>query len=105
VRPLTYFIATTIDGFIAHPDRSFDGFLPEGEHLTDLVRRFPETFSGHLREALGIRAEATRYDAVLMGRRTYDVGLRAGITSPYPHLKEYVFSRTLPPSTDPSVES
>lgn len=100
MRTVTYYIACTVDGFIARPDRSFDGFLMDGEHLTDLVRRFPETMPGHLHEALGVSGEATRYDAVLMGRRTYDVGLSAGITSPYPHLTQYVFSRTLPPSTD-----
>jgi dihydrofolate reductase len=104
MRILTYYVATTADGFIARPDGSFVGFLPDGQHLRDLVQRFPETVPGHMREPLGVTAGPARFDAVLMGRRTYDVGLNVGITSPYPHLKQYVFSRTLPASTDPSIE-
>jgi dihydrofolate reductase len=104
MRTLTYFVATTADGFIARPDGSFVGFLPDGQHLTDLFQRFPETVPGHMREAVGVSAGPHRFDAVLMGRKTYDVGLQIGITSPYPHLKQYVFSRSLPASTDPTVE-
>jgi dihydrofolate reductase len=104
MRTLTYVVATTADGFIARPDGSHGGFLFDGPHLRDMVHRFPETFPGHLRETLGITGDPVRFDAVLMGRKTYDVGLQMGVTSPYPHQKQYVFSRTLPASTDPTVE-
>jgi dihydrofolate reductase len=30
-----------------------------------------------------------------MGRRTYDPALAAGITNPYPHLRQYIVSRNL----------
>jgi dihydrofolate reductase len=103
MRSLTYYVATTADGYIARPDGSHGGFLFDGPHLRDLAQRFPETFPGHLREPLGITAGPARFDAVLMGRRTYEVGLQMGITSPYPHQQQYVFSRTLPASTDPTV--
>jgi dihydrofolate reductase len=104
MRTLTYYVAATADGFIARPDGSFVGFLPDGQHLHDLVRLFPETVPGHMREALGGTGGASGFDAVLMGRRSCEVGLFAGSSIPIPHLKQYVFSRTLAPSTDPSIE-
>jgi dihydrofolate reductase len=103
MRELTYYVASTVDGFIADPDGAFDAFLAEGEHLADLFAEFPETVPGHLRDAVGVRGENRAFDAVLMGRGTYDVGLALGVTSPYPHLRQYVFSRSLPASPDPAV--
>jgi dihydrofolate reductase len=104
VRQLIYYVACTVDGFIAGPDGSFDFALSEGEHLTDLAQSFPETFSTHLRGAFNISGANRRFDTVLMGRKTYQIGLDAGFTSPYAHLRQYVFSRTLTTSPDPDVE-
>src|SRR5581483_9971985 len=50
------------------------------------------------RAALGISEDAKRFDTVLMGRSTYEVGLREGIASPYAHLRQYVVSTTMPHS-------
>jgi len=85
MRALKYHVATSLDGFIARPDGSFDGFLQEGDFVADYV----DSWAG--------------YDTVLMGRRTYDVGLKVGVTNPYPALRTYVVSRTLSPSPDPAV--
>jgi len=104
MRKLIYYVACSLDGFIAREDSSIDFALPDGEHLQDLARRFPEAFPGHLRGPLGISAPNQRFDTVLMGRATYEVGLKMGITSPYPHLKQYLFSRTIAGSPDPAVE-
>lgn len=103
MRALTYYVATTADGFIAGADGSFDAFLPDGPQLADLLADFPETFPGHLRGPLGVTAPNRVFDTVLMGRATYEVGQRAGITSPYPHLRQYLCSTTLTASPDPAV--
>jgi dihydrofolate reductase len=103
MRKLTYLVACTTDGFIAGEDGSFD-FFPEGDHLADIAARFPETMPGHLRGPLGVTAANRSFDAVLMGRATYEVGSKAGFTNPYGHLKQYLFSRTLAASPDPAVE-
>jgi dihydrofolate reductase len=103
MRRLVYYVACSLDGFIAREEGSFDFALSDGEHLEDLVRRFPETFPGHLRSALGVTAPNQRFDTVLMGRATYEVGLKLGITSPYPHLAQYLFSRTVTGSPDAGV--
>lgn len=104
MRTLTYYVACTADGFIAREDGSLDSFPAEGDHLDDIVVRFPDTIPGHLRPALGVTGANRSFDAVLMGRGTYEVGSRIGITSPYGHLKQYLFSRTLAESPDPLVE-
>ena len=104
MRTLKYYVACTVDRFIAREDGSFDFFLSQGEHLAALIQLFPETIPGHLRDALGVRAANRCFDAVLMGRGTYEVGLNVGVTSPYPHLKQYLFSRTLEESPDENVQ-
>jgi dihydrofolate reductase len=104
MRKLVYYVACSVDRFIARTDGSFDFFLTEGQHLADLVASFPETVPGHLRAVIGVTAENRQFDTVLMGRATYEVGLKEGVTSPYPHLKQYLFSRTLKHSPDPDVQ-
>ena len=104
MRRLVYYVACTIDGFIAREDGSFDWFLTEGEHFADLLEFFPETIPAHLRDMLGVRAENRRFDTVLMGRKTYEVGLKVGITSPYPHLRQYLFSHGITESPDREVQ-
>jgi dihydrofolate reductase len=109
VRKLVYYIASTLDGFIAGPDGADPsapgGFWPIPEdYLRHLVAEFPETLPGPARQALGITAEGTRFDTALEGRNSYGVGLAAGVTDAYPHLRHLVFSRTLTESPDPAVE-
>jgi dihydrofolate reductase len=104
MRELTYYIACSVDGFIAHKDGTYERFLQEREHLTDLFASFPETFPVHYRDAVGKHPENKCFDVVLMGRKTYEVGLNVGIANPYPHLKQYVCSRSMKESPDPNVE-
>ena len=109
MRRLTYLIAVTLDGFIAGPDRGDptgpDGFWPlPGDYIEHLVTHFPETLPAGARSALGVTAAGGSFDTALQGRRTYEIGLAAGVTNAYPHLRNVVFSRTLAGSPDPSVE-
>lgn len=83
---LTYYVAATLDGFIAHADGSFDGFEWHDEVVSDFFANL-ETFG-----------------TVLMGRKTYEVGLKEGKTSPYPAMRQVVFSRTMQESPDEAVE-
>lgn len=78
MRKLIYHIATSLDGYIAHPDGSVDGFLMQGPHAEEFFQSLSE------------------YDTVLMGRGTYDFGLKMGLKlgkAPYPMLQNYVLSK------------
>ena len=103
MRSIVYYVASTLDGFIAREDGSFDGFLWDDQYGADLFERFPETFPAHLQPADAPPVENKHFDTVLMGRKTYGVGLREGITNPYPTLVQYVFSRTMEESPDEHV--
>lgn len=83
---LVYYVASTLDGFIAHEDGSFDGFAWDDEVVSDFFN------------------DQKQFDTVLMGRKTYEVGLKEGKTSPYPEMRQIVFSKSLDASPDPAVE-
>lgn len=102
MREIIYYVASTVDGFIAQEDGSYTGFRWDDDFGATLRARFPETFPAHAGGPTAFDA-GQMFDAVLMGRRTYDVGLREGITNPYPTLASVVFSRTLTDSADPNV--
>lgn len=104
MRELKYYVACSVNGFIAHTDGSFDGFLQEGEHFAGLIENFPETFPAHFRDAMGINVENKHFDVVLMGRKTYEVGSKMGIINPYPQMQQYVFSRSMKESPNVNVK-
>lgn len=106
MRKLTYFVATTIDGFIAGPNGGDPTglFLGEGDHMDALFTEYPDIIPVHVRDMLGIAPENKVFDTVLEGRPTYELGLAAGVANAYPHLRHYVFSRTLGESPAPGVE-
>jgi dihydrofolate reductase len=88
MRSLKYYVASTLDGFIAHSDHTIEGFIGEGEVVTDYLAALKED-----------------YEIALMGRKTYEFGLRLGVSNPYPWMRQYVFSRTMESSPDPNVHT
>jgi dihydrofolate reductase len=103
MRKLTYYVASSLDGFIASPTGTFDFFDITPDYLEAIVSEYPETLPAGFRAARGITGPGKHFDTVLEGRRTYQAGLDAGVTNAYPHLAHYVFSRTTTQSPDPSV--
>jgi dihydrofolate reductase len=103
MRDIVYYVAATADGFIARRDGSFDAFPMDEDFLQALLTEYPETFPAPYRAHLGNTAGNRHFDTVLMGRHTYEVGSKAGLTSPYPTLAQYVVSRTMSGSPDPAV--
>ncbi|RLV08872.1 deaminase [Streptomyces griseocarneus] len=109
MRKLTYFIGMTIDGCIAGPDDEYDFMVAfatdehSAEYSAALQASHPDTLPTHIRPYLGLGPENRDFDTVVMGRGTYDPGLKEGITSPYAHLKQYVVSKSITTSPDPDV--
>lgn len=107
MRRLVYYVATTLDGYIAGPD----GGDPSGAEYFPLtpdviqfiVEQYPETLPGPARAAMNIEGPGKVFDTVLEGRTSYEIGLTAGLTDAYPHLRHLVFSTTLE-SQNPAVE-
>lgn len=104
MRTLTYYVATTLDGFICGPDGSYD-FFPFASDIQDFVTtEYPETLPTVVRTQLGIdEVENQHFDAILQGSGSYRIALDAGITSPYAHAQQYVFSTSLPDDIDPAL--
>lgn len=99
MRRLTYYVATTLDGYIAGPDGgdpSGQSFFPITPDLLEfMVATYPETLPGPAREAMGISGDGEHFDTVLEGRASYEVGLAAGLDDAYPHLRHLVFSTSM----------
>ena len=94
MRELVYYVAVSIDGFIAGPGGEFDAFPVEGDHMDAINERYADTIPTDLALALGIERTRPMFDTVLMGWNTYAVGLPMGVASPYRHLRQIVFSST-----------
>jgi dihydrofolate reductase len=73
----------SLDGFIARPDGSYDWLVAD--------------------PSIDFGALYKEFDAAVMGRKTYEVGLAAGADGSIPGAEVFVFSRTLPTSTSHGV--
>lgn len=87
MRKIIFGGATSLDNFFARQDDAVDWLMWSDE-------------------AQAIMAQSwARFDTILMGRRTYEISLRHGSgNNHFAGIKTYVFSRTLPPPADNSVE-
>ena len=100
---MIYYVATSLDGFIARNDGCPADFPWDEEFGAHLLEHFPETFPVHLRGSGFSKDDNRRFDTVLMGRKTYEVGLDVGVSSPYPTLDQHVFSRSIQGQPDEDV--
>lgn len=88
MRKLAYHVGTSLDNYISREDGSVEGFLREGDHVDDYV------------------ASLKAYDTVLMGKTTYEWGIKFGGLKPgqaaHPWMNNYVFSKTLRSRPEPA---
>ncbi|MBB5791498.1 dihydrofolate reductase family protein [Jiangella mangrovi] len=104
MRQLVYYVASTLDGFVAGPRGEVDFFSADGDHMQAITEQYPETVPVHFRTMLGIDPPNRTIDTVLEGRGSYQTGLDDGVANAFPHLRHFVFSRTLAPDVAPGVE-
>lgn len=93
MRELTYYVAVTLDGYVAGPEGQFDQFVFDGDHAADIGERYRGTVPTALAAQAGLSVEGGPFDTVLMGWNTYAVGLPE-LPNPYTHLRQIVFTRT-----------
>lgn len=87
MRKVTFGCANSLDNYIARPDGGVD-WLKWCKEAAEYMKEYWQTI-----------------DTIVMGRKTYEVGLKlSGGSLPHTSMKTYVFSRTLRPNSDESVE-
>lgn len=77
---IIYYVAVSLDGFIAGEGGDVSSFLHEGEGVVKYQQ------------------DLAKFATVIMGRSTYEVGYQYGLQPgqpAYPHMKHYIFSNTL----------
>ena len=77
---IVYYVATSLDGFIAGPDENANDFKAAGEGVDQYL------------------ADLKNFKTVIMGRRTYEFGYKYGLEPgqpAYPHMQHHIFSKSL----------
>lgn len=77
---IIYYVAISIDGFIAGTNDDITRFTAEGDGVSKYL------------------SDLKDFDTVIMGRRTYEFGYQYGLKPgqpAYPHMHHYIFSKTL----------
>jgi dihydrofolate reductase len=83
MRDVSYFVACSLDGFIATLDDRFDWLFGDDDYGFDEFYR--------------------SVDCIVMGRRTFDIAINAE-EYPYPRKQAYVFTRRAAESPIPEAE-
>jgi dihydrofolate reductase len=86
MRSLKYCVDCSLDGFIAREDHSYGFLIREGEHFDDFLDSL-KTF-----------------DIALMGKNTYEVGLKDGAIDPSLNLQQFVISSSLENTVDERIK-
>jgi dihydrofolate reductase len=100
MRELTYYVAVSLDGRISGPGDDCSAFPVEGDHIEMIKREYRDTLPEVGLQMLGLTADGSRFDTTLMGWNTYAAGFEHTL-DPYPHTRQYVFSRTRGPDDVP----
>ncbi|MFI9505727.1 dihydrofolate reductase family protein [Nocardia sp. NPDC052566] len=105
MRNLVYYVAVSLDGYIAGPGGEYDFYPHDPDMLSVINGETPEFVPTFVREQVGmpVGEPNKRFDTVLMGRGSYEPGLAVGATNPYAHLTQYVVSSTLSQADYPEV--
>lgn len=77
---IIYYVAISVDGFIAGPNDDASGFTAAGDGVAKYLEDLKD------------------FKTVIMGRRTYEFGYKYGLEPgrpAYPHMQHYIFSKTL----------
>ena len=80
MRKIIYYVASSLDGFIAGLNDDISQFVPHGA----VVDKYME--------------DLQKFSTVIMGRRTYEFGYQYGLKPgqpAYPHMEHHIFSDTL----------
>lgn len=104
MRALTYYVAVSLDGFIAGPDDEIDAFPLEGDHIEMILDEFRDALPTVAQEAMGVTPDNKRFDTIVMGWDTYLAGLPAGARNPFQHLRQFIFSRSRTETASPDLK-
>jgi dihydrofolate reductase len=77
---IVYYVASSIDGFIAGPNDDISDFVAGGNGVDQYL------------------ADLQKFKTVIMGRRTYEFGYQYGLEPgqpAYPHMEHFIFSDSI----------
>ena len=80
MRKIVYYVASSLDGYIAGKDDDISQFIMQGKG----VEKY--------------QSDLTTFGTVIMGRRTYEFGYQYGLPPgqpAYPQMEHYIFSDTI----------